>query len=100
MKLLIIFGTRPEVIKLAPLIVLAQRESDVELVVCSTGQHREMLDQALMVFGIKPHIDLEVMAENQTLASLTAILSTKISKCQQLGEYSRRIEASCTTHAR
>ena len=81
MKLLIIFGTRPEVIKLAPLIVLAQQESDVELVVCSTGQHREMLDQALTVFGIEPDIDLEVMRENQTLANLTAILSTKISKC-------------------
>ncbi|MBU3574769.1 non-hydrolyzing UDP-N-acetylglucosamine 2-epimerase [Polynucleobacter sp. UK-Mo-2m-Kol15] len=81
MKLLIIFGTRPEVIKLAPLIKLVQQEPNIEVVTCSTGQHREMLDQALMVFGIKPDIDLGVMEENQTLASLTAILSTKISKC-------------------
>lgn len=80
MKLLIIFGTRPEVIKLASFIDLAQQRSDIELIVCSTGQHREMLDQALMVFGIKPDIDLGVMAANQTLESLTVTLSIKISK--------------------
>jgi UDP-N-acetylglucosamine 2-epimerase (non-hydrolysing) len=81
MKLLIIFGTRPEVIKLAPLIRLAQLEPGIEVVTCSTGQHREMLDQALAVFGIQPDIELGVMAENQTLASLTAVLSSKISEC-------------------
>jgi UDP-N-acetylglucosamine 2-epimerase (non-hydrolysing) len=81
MKLLIVFGTRPEVIKLAPIIALAKCDPNIELITCSSGQHRQMLDQALMVFDIKPDIDLGVMAENQTLASLTEILSNKISKC-------------------
>ena len=75
MKLLVVFGTRPEVIKLAPVVLEARRRaSDVELIVCSTGQHREMLDQALQVFGIQSDIDLGLMRENQTLPALTARL--------------------------
>jgi UDP-N-acetylglucosamine 2-epimerase (non-hydrolysing) len=74
-KLLVVFGTRPEVIKLAPVVLEARRRAPaVELILCSTGQHREMLDQALQVFGIQPDIDLGLMRENQTLPALTARL--------------------------
>jgi UDP-N-acetylglucosamine 2-epimerase (non-hydrolysing) len=74
LKILCIFGTRPEVIKLAPVIHEAGQREDIEIIVCSTGQHREMLDQALGVFGIEPDIALTVMRENQDLAALTARL--------------------------
>ena len=75
MKIMVVFGTRPEVIKLAPVVAEAQRRSDtVQLTICSTGQHREMLHQTLGVFGIQPDIDLAVMHANQTLSGLTARL--------------------------
>lgn len=81
MKLMIVFGTRPEVIKLSPVIQLAKYDPNVDLIVCSTGQHRQMLDQALAVFNIQPDIDLNVMSQNQTLSSLTAALTTGLAKC-------------------
>ena len=72
---MVIMGIRPEMIKLAPVIREAQRRVDkIELLICSTGQHREMLDQALTVFNISPSIKLDVMHENQTLSGLTARL--------------------------
>lgn len=75
MKIMVVLGTRPEAIKLAPVIREALRHTErIELTVCSTGQHREMLDQALAVFAIKPDIELAVMQPNQTLAGLTARL--------------------------
>lgn len=75
MKVMLVFGTRPEVIKLAPVVAQARRRSDqVELVICSTGQHREMLNQALGVFNLQPDIDLAVMQVNQTMPVLTCRL--------------------------
>jgi len=72
LKVLIICGTRPEAIKLAPVVhELARREEDFEPLVCVTAQHRQMLDQVLELFGIMPDFDLDVMAPNQTLAQLT-----------------------------
>lgn len=72
-KILIIAGTRPEVIKLAP-VYLAMRKApgDWEPLFVSTGQHRQMLDQACAVFGIKPEIDLNLMQPGQTLPELTS----------------------------
>ena len=70
MKILIIFGTRPEAIKMAPL-VLRLRQS-LEVKVCVTGQHREILDQVLSLFQIVPDYDLNLMKPNQNLANLTA----------------------------
>jgi UDP-N-acetylglucosamine 2-epimerase (non-hydrolysing) len=81
MKLMLIFGTRPELIKLAPLIRMAKKDPNFELITCSTGQHREMLDQALNAFSIKPDIDLGVMAIDQSLESLTSKLVLELSKC-------------------
>ena len=72
-RLLIVFGTRPEAIKIAPVALgLRGRRGEFETVLCSTGQHIDMLNQTLSVFGLKPDIDLELMAPRQTLADLTA----------------------------
>lgn len=67
---MVVFGTRPECIKLAPIIKQAQSHG-VDICTCVTGQHREMLDQCLDIFGIKPDFDLSVMRPNQTLSGLT-----------------------------
>ncbi|WP_342617356.1 UDP-N-acetylglucosamine 2-epimerase (non-hydrolyzing) [Rhodoferax sp. GW822-FHT02A01] len=81
MKLMVVFGTRPEVIKLAPVVIEARKhEEEIELVVCSSGQHRHMLDQALAVFGITPDVELAVMQDGQTLAGLTARLIDRLSE--------------------
>lgn len=71
-KVLTVFGTRPEAIKMAPVVLgLAQAEA-IESRVCVTAQHRQMLDQVLALFDIKPDYDLDLMTPNQTLAGLTA----------------------------
>ncbi len=70
---LFVFGTRPEAIKMAPLVhACHNRAAEIEPVICVTGQHREMLAQVTDYFGIRHDIDLDVMQSNQTLASLTA----------------------------
>lgn len=71
-KVLLVFGTRPEAIKLCPLALELKRRSDVTLRVCVTAQHREMLDSVLNAFDVTPDHDLGVMRPNQTLAALTA----------------------------
>jgi UDP-N-acetylglucosamine 2-epimerase (non-hydrolysing) len=74
MKVVTILGTRPEVIKLAPVIDGLRRGGEAESVVVSTGQHREMLDQMLRIFGIEPDVDLDIMRPQQRLSELTAEL--------------------------
>jgi UDP-N-acetylglucosamine 2-epimerase len=70
---LLVFGTRPEAIKMAPVIQAChERADDIEPIVCLTGQHREMLDQVIDYFGIEPDVDLDLMEPNQSLANLTA----------------------------
>jgi UDP-N-acetylglucosamine 2-epimerase (non-hydrolysing) len=72
-KILTIIGTRPEAIKLAPVIMeFRRRPQEVTSTVCSTGQHRQMLDQVLPVFGVSPDHDLRLMAPRQQLADITA----------------------------
>jgi UDP-N-acetylglucosamine 2-epimerase (non-hydrolysing) len=72
-KMLLVFGTRPEAIKMAPLIKELQKHSDIfDTKVCVTGQHRQMLDQVLEVFDIKQDYDLDIMAPNQDLYDITA----------------------------
>ncbi len=72
-KVLIVFGTRPESIKLAPVIKELQKYSDkINLIVCVTAQHRLMLDQVLDLFEIEPDYDLDLMQPNQTLFDLSA----------------------------
>jgi UDP-N-acetylglucosamine 2-epimerase (non-hydrolysing) len=72
MKISVIFGTRPEAIKLAPIILALRSDPRFQCRVCVTAQHREMLDQVLDVFQIVPDTDLNLMRPNQTLSSLTA----------------------------
>lgn len=70
---LLVFGTRPEAIKMAPLVKEFQRNSDkIKTVVCVTGQHREMLDQVLHIFDIQPDYDLNIMKQGQDLYDVTA----------------------------
>lgn len=72
-KVLLVFGTRPEAIKMAPLVKEFQKyASDFETIVCVTGQHREMLDQVLAIFDIKPNYDLNIMKKGQDLYDVTA----------------------------
>jgi UDP-N-acetylglucosamine 2-epimerase (non-hydrolysing) len=72
MKVSVIFGTRPEAIKLAPVILALRKSPGIKCNVCVTAQHREMLDQVLDVFEIIPDMDLDIMRPNQSLAYLTA----------------------------
>ena len=72
-KILLVFGTRPEAIKMAPLVKALQKDTEhFETRVCVTAQHRQMLDQVLEVFGITPEFDLNIMAPNQDLYDITA----------------------------
>jgi UDP-N-acetylglucosamine 2-epimerase len=72
MKVLSVFGTRPEAIKMAPVVHELRNRAQIESRVCVTGQHREMLDQVLRLFEIEPDFDLNIMQENQRLAGTTA----------------------------
>jgi UDP-N-acetylglucosamine 2-epimerase (non-hydrolysing) len=73
-KVLLTFGTRPEAIKMAPLVQRLQQESGVLCQVCVTGQHREMLDQVLDLFGIRPDFDLNIMKRGQDLYDVTSAI--------------------------
>lgn len=77
-NVLVAIGTRPEAIKMAPVVLALRRQPWVKLRVLATAQHREMLDQVLQSFGIAPDIDFDVMRENQRLAGLTARLLEKM----------------------
>ena len=70
-KVMTIFGTRPEAIKMAPVIKEIQFRTEFECIVCVTAQHREMLDQVLEIFGITPDYDLNIMQHGQTLSDIT-----------------------------
>lgn len=71
MKIMLVFGTRPEAIKMCPLVNELKSRSDVETVVCVSGQHREMLQQVLDAFSVEPDYDLEIMKPGQTLFDVT-----------------------------
>lgn len=77
-KVSLVFGTRPEAIKLCPLVVELKKHPEIQTHVCVTGQHRQMLDQVLEVFDVVPHVDLNLMQPDQTLAELTARAITAI----------------------
>lgn len=85
-KVLLVFGTRPEAIKIAPLIKELQKSQEMKALVCVTGQHREMLDQVLSIFNITPDYDLNIMKQGQDLYDITSkvLLGMKevLQKCQ------------------
>jgi len=77
-KIIVVFGTRPEAIKMAPIILELKKYDSVNLKICVTAQHREMLDQVLKLFEIKPDIDLNLMKKNQSLPDLTSNVLLKM----------------------
>lgn len=78
-KVMTVFGTRPEAIKMAPVVLgLKQRSDEFEEVTVVTGQHREMLDQVLSIFHIQPSYDLNIMKSRQTLADITSNVLLKL----------------------
>ncbi len=78
MKILSVFGTRPEAVKMAPIVRLLKQTPGIEARVCVTAQHRQMLDQVLELFQIKPDHDLDLMRENQSLAEISASIFTHL----------------------
>lgn len=77
-KVFIVFGTRPEAIKMCPLILALKKEESFCVTVCVTGQHKEMLEQVLNVFKVKPDYNLNVMQQRQTLFDITTLILNKI----------------------
>ncbi|MBQ8758297.1 MAG: UDP-N-acetylglucosamine 2-epimerase, partial [Clostridia bacterium] len=71
-KVMLVFGTRPEAIKMCPLVNELKTRKNIETIVCVTGQHRQMLDQVLEIFDITPDYDLNIMQSGQTLTGITA----------------------------
>ena len=86
-KVMLVFGTRPEAIKMCPLVIeLRSRPEEFDTVLCVTGQHREMLDQVLRVFDVRPDHDLHVMRPGQTLFDITCDVLLKIRKVMEYEE--------------
>ncbi|MBQ7385545.1 MAG: UDP-N-acetylglucosamine 2-epimerase (non-hydrolyzing) [Ruminococcus sp.] len=77
-KVMLVFGTRPEAIKMCPLVNELKSRDNIETIVCVTGQHRQMLDQVLEVFGVVPDYDLSIMKDKQTLFDITTNILNKI----------------------
>src|SRR5690554_83394 len=77
-KVMLVFGTRPEAIKMCPLVNELKARKNIQTVVCVTGQHREMLDAVLDVFDVNPDYDLSIMQKNQTLFDITTNILNKI----------------------
>lgn len=77
-KIMLVFGTRPEAIKMCPLVNELKTRKSIETIVCVTGQHREMLDQVLEVFDVIPDYDLSIMRDRQTLFDVTTNILEKI----------------------
>ena len=78
MKILSVFGTRPEAVKMAPVVRALKETAGIESLVCVTAQHRQMLDQVLDLFEIRPDYDLDLMRDNQSLAELSAAIFTTL----------------------
>jgi UDP-N-acetylglucosamine 2-epimerase (non-hydrolysing) len=76
LRVLSVFGTRPEAVKMAPVVRQLKRTPGIDSFVCVTAQHRQMLDQVLNLFGINPDVDLDLMREDQSLAQMSAAIFT------------------------
>ena len=77
-KVMLVFGTRPEAIKMCPLVLELKKRKNIECLVCVTGQHRQMLDQVLDAFGVTPDYDLSIMKDKQTLFDVTTNILNSI----------------------
>lgn len=83
LTVLSVFGTRPEAIKMAPVVLALQKEEGISSLLAVTAQHREMLDQVLDIFQLQPHFDLNIMQEKQSLSGITSRVLTGIGKILQ-----------------
>lgn len=81
LKVMSVFGTRPEAIKMAPLALELQRREEIESIICVTAQHREMLDSVMNCFGLKADYDLNIMGKNQTLTDVTTRALKGLESC-------------------
>ena len=79
-KIMLTFGTRPEAIKMCPLVNELKRRKTFQVIVCVTGQHRQMLDQVLKTFGVVPDYDLSIMKQGQTLFDITTGILDEIGR--------------------
>ena len=77
-KIMLVFGTRPEAIKMCPLVNELKKRTNIEVIVCVTGQHRQMLDQVLGIFHVIPDYDLSIMQDKQTLFDVTSNILSRI----------------------
>ena len=77
-KIMIVFGTRPEAIKMCPLVNELKKHENLKMTVCVTGQHRQMLDQVLQAFNVVPDYDLSIMKDKQTLFDVTVNILERI----------------------
>lgn len=77
-KVMLVFGTRPEAIKMCPLVLELKKRPELDVTLCVTGQHRQMLDQVLHVFGVTPDYDLSIMKDKQTLFDVTVNILERI----------------------
>ena len=77
-KILTVFGTRPEAIKMCPLILELKKSAELECIVCLTGQHREMLMQVMNIFKIQYDYNLDIMEQNQSLSRITVNVLNKL----------------------
>lgn len=77
-KIMVIFGTRPEAIKMCPLVMELKRRKDIQTIVCVTGQHRQMLDSVMETFRVKADYDLSIMQQKQTLFDITTLILNRI----------------------
>ena len=77
-KVMLVFGTRPEAIKMCPLVLELKNRKNIQTLVCVTGQHRQMLDQVLNAFGVEPDYDLSIMKDRQTLFDVTTNILNRI----------------------
>jgi len=83
LKILVVIGTRPEAIKMAPVILSLKKQKKLICEVCVTAQHRDMLDQVLTFFQIKPDYDLNIMTGNQQLNTITAKILSALDEIYQ-----------------
>ncbi|MBQ9737019.1 MAG: UDP-N-acetylglucosamine 2-epimerase (non-hydrolyzing), partial [Clostridia bacterium] len=79
-KVMLVFGTRPEAIKMCPLVKELKSRQSIKTIVCVTGQHRQMLDQVLDAFDVTPDYDLSIMKDKQTLFDITTNILNSIGK--------------------
>lgn len=79
-KVMIVYGTRPDAIKMAPVVIEFMKDHEIETIVCTTAQHRHTIDMVNDIFGITPHYDLDIMKKSQSLEYITSAIMEKFSK--------------------